>query len=295
MVTDHGILFLALRGVIVLHQVRNIFTINKRIHDKLFLIVVDVKRLKNMENGHGSYEMGNRRRRSPTPILSGSYHTYSPSQSPPRPSDHDRSSWTPSQIISRVDYSAGGLRNNNIHETSNADPISIDSIEAEQPFLMSSLKNFGNSCYLNAVLYALRFTPTFLHNLHHLIKNFEIIFDDHESKEPYKVHKCTKTIATEDLSSGINENLSLQMSDDHRVFIELHDIFSQFFALELLHKNCPIEAINLQMAVNKICPSFIPRTQQDSHEFLMCILNCLRDISDMLMNLTSDQPNIFHK
>lgn len=247
-----------------------------------------------MENGHGSYDMENRRRRSPSPILRGSYQTYSPSQSPPR-SSHRSSEWTPSQINSRVDYSSGGLGNNNVHETSNADPISIDSIEEEQPFLMGSFRNFGNSCYLNAVLYALRFTPTFLHNLHHLIKNFEVIFDDHESNEPYMPNKCTKTIATEDLSSGINENLSLQMSDEHRVFTELHDIFSQFFALERLHQNGPIEAIELQMAVHRICRSFIPRTQQDSHEFLMCILNCLRDISDMLMNLTSDQPNIFHK
>lgn len=265
-----------------------------------FVLVADQykKRMRNMENGHGSYDMVNRRKRSPSPILRESYQTYSPSQSPPRLSDPSLE-WTPSQINSRVDnssgvdYSSGGLGNNNVHETSNADPI--DSIEEEQPFLMGSFKNFGNSCYLNAVLYALRFTPTFLHNLHHLIKNFEIIFEDHELKKPYKSNKCIKTIATEDLSSGITENLSLQMSDEHRVFTELHDIFSEFFSMEVLHENCPIEAIKLQMAVHKICRNFTPRTQQDSHEFLMCILNCLRDISDVLMNLTSDQPNNFQK
>lgn len=33
---------------------------------------------------------------------------------------------------------------------------------------MASLCNLGNTCFLNSVLYTLRFTPTFLHNLHHL-------------------------------------------------------------------------------------------------------------------------------
>ena len=33
---------------------------------------------------------------------------------------------------------------------------------------IASLSNLGNTCFLNSVLYTLRFTPGFLHSLHHL-------------------------------------------------------------------------------------------------------------------------------
>ncbi len=34
---------------------------------------------------------------------------------------------------------------------------------------IASLCNLGNTCFLNSVLYTLRFTPGFLHNLHHMV------------------------------------------------------------------------------------------------------------------------------
>ena len=33
---------------------------------------------------------------------------------------------------------------------------------------IASLANLGNTCFLNSVLYTLRFTPGFCHSLHHL-------------------------------------------------------------------------------------------------------------------------------
>merc|ERR1719510_1235152 len=36
---------------------------------------------------------------------------------------------------------------------------------------IASLSNLGNTCFLNSDLYTLRFTPGFLHSLHHLVND----------------------------------------------------------------------------------------------------------------------------
>lgn len=40
---------------------------------------------------------------------------------------------------------------------------------------IATLCNLGNTCFLNSVLYTLRCTPSFLHNLHHLVTDLSII------------------------------------------------------------------------------------------------------------------------
>lgn len=40
---------------------------------------------------------------------------------------------------------------------------------------VASLLNVGNTCFLNSVLYTLRYAPSFLHKLHHLNSDSEFV------------------------------------------------------------------------------------------------------------------------
>lgn len=41
---------------------------------------------------------------------------------------------------------------------------------------IATLCNIGNSCYLNSVVYTLRFAPFFLHKLHHLVDDMDQVY-----------------------------------------------------------------------------------------------------------------------
>merc|ERR1719510_1802291 len=48
---------------------------------------------------------------------------------------------------------------------------------------IASLCNLGNTCFLNSVLYTLRFTPGFLHNLHHLVTDLGLASSTTDKKD----------------------------------------------------------------------------------------------------------------
>lgn len=67
-------------------------------------------------------------------------------------------------------FLAGMMLNGFASDSVNSIPASDDSPSSEVP-PVATLCNLGNTCFLNSILYTLRFAPQFLHNLHHLVND----------------------------------------------------------------------------------------------------------------------------
>ncbi len=152
---------------------------------------------------------------------------------------------------------------------------------------MGSLPNIGLSCYMNAVLYALRYTPTFLANFHHLYANILLL------KQKIAVYEsdCTKCEASRQTeSNSLSDNVTVT---NHQgaidVFEQLHSLFYNLNSG--VRRHVRRDLIVLQKSIHAINKTFEPKTQQDSHEFLMFNLNCVRDASNALSNMVSPHPD----
>ncbi|KAL7643150.1 UNVERIFIED_CONTAM: hypothetical protein RMT77_006440 [Armadillidium vulgare] len=120
------------------------------------------------------------------------------------------------------------------------------------------LANLGNTCFLNSVLYALRFLPGFVHDLHHMYSYLQI---------------------------SSNQNVTSSLSQRMNFLSELHNVFtllkkeecniSEGKKIPALH---PLQFLESLRSVN---PQFEGNKQQDAHELLHCLL-------DQLFNLPQD-------
>lgn len=165
------------------------------------------------------------------------------------------------------------------------------------PYVMSTLENTDNSCYMNSVLYVLRMTPKFLHYLHHLTVNMCCIADELDAKavSELKDDDCVQMIATHLMLPNLDKwaNQVNFTTEQHGLISEMHKLFAAMTKMELKRDNDPLMKGGLQKIVRDLNPIFTPKTQQDAQEFLGTVLNCLRDVGQCLMKMAKERASLF--
>lgn len=135
---------------------------------------------------------------------------------------------------------------------------------------IASLANLGNTCFLNSVLYTLRFTPGFCHSLHHLHQDLADTKPDSDQECLLDViqtlhHLFQKLCSSDCDSGGDGGNNSRE----------------------------PVLPSALLHSIGRLCPLFEGNQQQDAHELLVTLLTSLQDVkvpdsSSSLQSLPGD-------
>lgn len=176
---------------------------------------------------------------------------------------------------------------------------------------MGSLCNIGNSCYMNSVIYTLRYTPLFLHNLHHLVSDFAQIFNQKENQQKMKSASLGRNVnglqssnarsySSKDLvslSSSSSSSVSLPTLDiakttQQKASEKLHELFQCLSNNENAETTEPYQSDIFLKAIQDVNPIFEGNQQQDAHEFLMCILDSIRETCQSLRKNVIEHPEI---
>ncbi|XP_061397086.1 ubiquitin carboxyl-terminal hydrolase 1-like, partial [Musca vetustissima] len=190
---------------------------------------------------------------------------------------------------------------------------------------MGTLCNIGNTCYLNSVVYTLRFAPQFLHNLHHLLTDLNALQQNiarARSKSSSlgrgisAVHiENARSWSSKDLASmeqyaGVNNVTSgggattpssasssaltqVTQKSSHQILTEkLHELYQSLYRNEMSESTEPYHADTLLHAIQDVSSIFEGNQQQDAHEFLMCLLNSIRETNQTLIKAIAECPDV---
>lgn len=172
-----------------------------------------------------------------------------------------------------------------------------------QDYPVATLSNVGNTCFLNSVLYTLRFAPTFLHNLHHLIGDLTLInsrLNQNKAKSSSLGRNIgsisgpsSRSTSSKDLLSLGNIDL-IPKSKVQIVTEKLHELFITMHNLELKDSNDAYQPLAFLQAVRDANYIFEGNHQQDAHELLVYLLDNIRETCDFLTQVVENQPDLLN-
>lgn len=174
---------------------------------------------------------------------------------------------------------------------------------------IATLCNIGNSCYLNSVIYTLRFAPHFLHKLHHLVDDMRHVYQkigQHKLKSSSLGRNVSglqsnngRSWSSKDLVSlnGVSSNgIDPLLKSNRQIATEkLHELYQS------LHRNESIDTVEsfhagtFLQAIQDVSSIFEGNQQQDAHELLMCILDSLRETCSTLIKTIKENPEIMNQ
>ncbi|XP_030752541.1 ubiquitin carboxyl-terminal hydrolase 1 isoform X2 [Sitophilus oryzae] len=166
---------------------------------------------------------------------------------------------------------------------------------------IATLLNMGNTCFFNSVLYALRFAPTFLHNLHHLLADINFVtgkLKETKTKTSSLGRNGSAISGSSWRSSSSKDLLSIGNNDvipksrDQIVTEKLHALYMTMSNLETKDSPDPYQPEALLQAIRDAKSLFEGNHQQDAHEFFVELLSCLRVTCDKLNQQIDQNPEL---
>lgn len=173
-------------------------------------------------------------------------------------------------------------------------------VDAIQECPVATLSNMGNTCFLNSVLYTLRFAPTFLHNLHHLVGDLAVVnskLSQNKAKSSSLGRNITTITGPSSRSTSSKDLLSLgsdviPKSKVQVVTEKLHELFMTMHNLEMKECTDAYQPVAFLQAVREANFIFEGNNQQDAHELLVYLFDNIRETCNLLMQQVQHNPDL---